>query len=153
MPATTPREDLPYSSFTSDKCLVYFSVSLVIVDPFELPSSSAVKDFSFLTLTEVFFTSSGIVPSFTMADPSRIVSSLVFLRGSISGFESQFIVVPADLHPSMVNAPRVQCFTVESFTSSDMYSNREGGKSMVAPFSRHFALSASSTYTSVSVFL
>lgn len=122
VPATTPREEHPYSSFTTEKCLVYFSVSLVMVGPFGLGSSSAVNGFSLHSFTEVFLTSSDMVPSLTMVDPSRIVRSLVFLLGSISGFESQLMVVPADFLPSIVNAPRVQGFTVGSSTSLDMYS-------------------------------
>lgn len=115
VPATTTTDDQPYLSLTRFKGSVAFSVSLVIVEPFEVPTSSADNGFSVQYFYEVYSTYFDMIPANTIAEFSFIVASLVAMRWSRVGHGSQLIGVPADLHSFSlfaVKAPRVQCLPV-----------------------------------------
>ena len=63
MPTPAPHRRRPCSSFAEFGYLICFSISLIVMRPFRLPSLSTIGSFSFLAFARIFFASSSVTPS------------------------------------------------------------------------------------------
>ena len=57
-----------------------FSISLIVISPFNLKSSSTIGSFSLRAFARIFFASGNVMPSFAVIRPSEVIDSLIFLE-------------------------------------------------------------------------
>ena len=153
IPTAAPQRSLPCSSFADNGYLICFSISLIVISPFRLPSSSTIGSFSFLALARILFASSNVIPSFAVTSPSEVMDSLIFLEKSVSNFRSRFVMIPTSLRPSVIGTPEIRYFAIRSFASSSVCSGERKKGSVITPFSERFTLSTSSACASIDIFL
>ena len=153
MPSAAPQRRRPWESFAESGYLICFSISLIVIRPFRLPSSSTIGSFSFLALARIFFASSSVIPSFAVIRPSEVMDSLIFLEKSSSNFRSRFVMMPTSLRPSVTGTPEMRNFAIRLFASASVFSGERKNGSVITPFSDLFTLSTSSACASIDIFL
>ena len=74
IPTAAPQRRRPCASLAARGYLICFSISLIVIRPFKLKSSSTMGNFSFRDLARIFFASSSVIPSLAVISPSEAVS-------------------------------------------------------------------------------
>ena len=153
IPTPAPQRSLPCSSFADNGYFICFSISLIVIKPFKLKSSSTIGNFSFLAFAKIFFASSKVIPSLAVTKPSDVIDSLIFFVKSVSNFKSRFVIIPTNFLPSVIGTPEILNFAIKLFASSRVCSGDKEKGSVMTPFSERFTLSTSSACFSIDIFL
>ena len=153
IPTPAPHNNLPWSSFAAFGYLICFSISLIVINPFKLKSSSTIGNFSFLAFPKICFASSNVIPSLAVTSPSEVIDSLIFLEKSVSNFKSRFVIIPTSFVPSVIGTPEIRYFAIKSSASWMVCSGDNENGSVITPFSERFTLSTSSACSSIDMFL
>ena len=122
IPIAAPQSSLPCESLAESGYLICFSMSLIVIRPFRLPSSSTIGSFSFLAFARIFFASSSVIPSLAVISPSDVMDSLIFFEKSSSNLRSRFVIIPTSLRPSVIGTPEMRNFDIRLLASSRVFS-------------------------------
>ena len=153
IPTAAPQSRRPCASFAESGYLICFSISLIVIKPFKLYSSSTMGSFSFLAFASIFFASSRVMPSFAVISPSEVIDSLIFFEKSSSNFKSRLVMIPTSFLPSVIGTPEIRNFAIRSLASFNVCSGDKKNGSVITPFSERFTLSTSSACASMDIFL
>ena len=153
MPTPAPQSSLPCASLALSGYLICFSISLMVIRPLRLFSSSTIGSFSFLALARIFFASSNVMPSFAVIRPSEVMHSLIFLEKFSSNFRSRLVMIPTNLPSLVIGTPEMRNFAISSSASCKVCSSDKENGSVMTPFSERFTLSTSSACASIDIFL
>ena len=122
IPTAAPQRSLPWASLADSGYLICFSISLMVIKPFKLNSSSTIGNFSFLEFAKIFFASSKVTPSLAVTNPSEVIHSLIFLEKSSSNFRSRLVMIPTSFLPSVIGTPEIRNFAIRSLASASVCS-------------------------------
>ena len=118
IPTPAPQSSLPFASLAEFGYLICFSISLMVIKPFKLKSSSTMGSFSFLALARIALASSRVIPSFAVTSPSEVMESLIFLEKSVSNFRSRLVMIPTSFRPSVIGTPEMRNLAISSLASA-----------------------------------
>ena len=79
MPTAAPARSRPCESWAEDGYFTLFSISLIVISPLNLYSSSTIGSFSFLALPSIFLASSRVVPTGAVIRFSLVMHSFIGL--------------------------------------------------------------------------
>ena len=153
IPTAAPQRSLPWESLAERGYLMVFSISLMVIRPFKLKSSSTMGSFSFLALARMSFASSNVTPSFAVISPSLVMDSLIFLEKSVSNLRSRLVMIPTSFLPSVMGTPEIRNLPIKLSASANVCSAVRENGSVMTPFSDRFTLSTSSACASMDIFL
>ena len=122
IPRAAPHRRRPCSSLADSGYLICFSISLMVIRPFRLKSSSTMGNFSFLALARIFLASSRVMPSFAVISPSDVMDSLIFFVKSSSNFRSRLVMIPTSFLPSVMGTPEIRNLPISSLASASVFS-------------------------------
>ena len=117
IPTAAPQRRRPCSSFAARGYLICFSISLIVIKPFKLKSSSTMGNFSLRDFARIFLASSSVIPSLAVISPSEVMHSLIFLLKSVSNFRSRLVMIPTSFLPSVIGTPEIRNFAINSSAS------------------------------------
>ena len=118
MPTAAPQSRRPCSSLADNGYLMVFSISLMVIRPLRLKSSSTIGSFSFLDFARIAFASSSVTPTFAVIRFSLVMDSLIFLVKSVSNFRSRFVIIPTSFPFSVIGTPEIRNFAIRLLASS-----------------------------------
>ena len=153
IPTAAPQRRRPCASLAARGYLICFSISLIVIRPFKLKSSSTMGNFSFRDLARIFFASSSVIPSGAVIRPSLVMDSLIFLVKSVSNFRSRLVMMPTNFLPSVIGTPEIRNLAIRASASARVCSGDRENGSVMTPFSERFTLSTSSACASIDIFL
>ena len=122
IPTAAPQSSLPCASLAELGYLICFSISLMVISPFKLKSSSTMGSFSTLALARIFLASIMVIPSLAVTRFSEVMHSLIFLEKSSSNFRSRLVMMPTNLFPSVMGTPEIRNFPISSSASFNVCS-------------------------------
>ena len=102
--------------------LICFSISLIVISPFKLKSSSTMGSFSTLALARMRFASIMVMPSLAVTRCSEVMHSLIFLEKSSSNFRSRLVMMPTSFLPSVIGTPEMRNLPMSSSASFNVCS-------------------------------
>ena len=118
IPTAAPQSRRPCSSFAESGYLICFSISLIVIRPFNLKSLSTIGSFSFLAFARIALASSKVMPSGAVISPSLVMLSLIFLEKSVSNLRSRFVMIPISVPSSLtIGTPEIRNFAIRSSAS------------------------------------
>jgi len=153
IPTAAPQRRRPCSSLAARGYLICFSISLMVISPFKLKSSSTMGNFSLRDFARISFASSSVIPSLAVISPSDVMDSLIFLLKSVSNFRSRLVIIPTSFLPSVIGTPEIRNFAIKSLASFNVCSGDKKNGSVITPFSERLTLSTSSACASIDMFL
>ena len=112
-----PQSRRPCSSLADSGYLICFSISLMVIRPFKLKSSSTMGSFSTRALARIFLASVRVMPSLAVTRFSEVMHSLIFLLKSSSNFKSRLVMMPTSFLPSVIGTPEIRNFPISSSAS------------------------------------
>ncbi len=121
-PTPAPHNSLPCESFAASGYLICFSISLIVISPLRLPSSSTNGSFSFLDFASICFASSSVISCFAVISPSEVIDSFIGFVKSVSNFKSRFVIMPTSFFPSVIGTPEILNFAIRLLASSSVCS-------------------------------
>ena len=122
IPMAAPHRSLPWLSFADNGYLICFSISLIVMSPFKLKSSSTIGSFSTLALARIFFASVMVMPSFAVTRFLEVIHSLILREKSSSNFKSRLVMIPTSFLPSVIGTPEIRNFAISSSASFNVCS-------------------------------
>ena len=119
IPTPAPQRRRPWSSFADNGYLICFSISLMVIRPRRLKSSSTIGNFSLRALARIALASSKVIPTFAVISPSSldVIDSLIFFEKSVSNFKSRLVIIPTNFVPSVIGTPEIRNFAINSSAS------------------------------------
>ena len=122
IPTAAPQRSLPCSSLADKGYLICFSISLIVIRPLRLKSSSTIGSFSLRALARIFLASSRVVPSLAVTRPSLVMHSRIFLSKSCSNLRSRLVIIPTSFLPSVIGTPEIRNLAISSSASRSVCS-------------------------------
>ena len=120
IPTAAPQRRRPCASFAASGYLICFSISLMVISPVKLPSSSTSGSFSLREADRIFFASSRVIPCFAVISPREVIDSSIFLEKSVSNLRSRFVMIPTSFVPSVIGTPEIRNFAISALASSNV---------------------------------
>ena len=119
IPTPAPQSRRPWSSFADNGYLICFSISLIVIRPRRLKSSSTIGNFSLRAFARIAFASSKVIPTLAVIRPSslEVIDSLIFLEKSVSNLRSRLVMIPTNLVPSVIGTPEIRNLAISSSAS------------------------------------
>ncbi|KAE8972338.1 hypothetical protein PF011_g25674 [Phytophthora fragariae] len=95
-PTAAPTSSLPCASFAELGNSITFSISLIVIRPFNTPSSLIRGNFSILCFCRIFSASSNVVPTGAVTKSSLVITSLILMEKSSMKRKSLFVKIPTN---------------------------------------------------------
>ena len=153
MPTAAPHSRRPCASFADNGYLICFSMSLMVIRPFKLKSSSTIGSFSTLAFAKMAFASFKVTPSLAVTRFFVVMHSLMGRSKSSSNFKSRLVIMPTSFLPSVMGTPDMRNFAIRSLASLRVCSGERKNGSVITPFSERLTRSTSSAWASMDIFL
>ena len=116
-PTAAPTNKRPLASFAELGYFVAFSISLIVISPFKLPSLSTNGNFSMRCSLKIAFASSRDVPSGAVTRESFVMQSPIWRVKSVSKRISRFVMIPTSLPCSVIGTPEILYLRINSSAS------------------------------------